>query len=165
VYHQGLANSFDYVVAAQLEEFHRIYGEKPRRVDGHHHMHLCANVLFAGLLPSGTMVRRNFSFQPGEKSGVNRLYRGFIDRILARRHRLTDFLFSLPPLEPATRLEQIFSAARHAVVEVETHPVNPEEYHFLMGSQILRWTNGLHLASRYTLDAPVHPAKGCNGNG
>src|SRR5262249_51324289 len=45
VYHPGLAGSFKYVVNAQLDEFHRIYGEAPRRIDGHHHMHLCANVL------------------------------------------------------------------------------------------------------------------------
>lgn len=102
VYHPGLASSFQYVVAAQLEEFRRIYGEEPRRLDGHHHMHLCANVLLGGLLPTGTIARRNFSFQPGEKSGVNRLYRAAIDRILARRHRFTDFFFS-PPAIRASR--------------------------------------------------------------
>jgi hypothetical protein len=34
-------------------------------------MHLCANVLWQGLLPAGTLVRRNFSFHPGEKSRWN----------------------------------------------------------------------------------------------
>ena len=131
VYHQGHSSSFQYVVAAQLEEFHRIYGAGPRRVDGHHHMHLCANVLLAGLLPEGTIARRNFSFQAGEKSGVNRFYRGMIDRVLARRHRLTDFFFSLPPLEPVDRLDRIFGLAHQSVVEVETHPVNTEEHRFL----------------------------------
>jgi chitin disaccharide deacetylase len=137
VYHPGLANSFEYVVAAQLAEFRRIYDEEPRRLDGHHHMHLCANVLLRRLLPSGTIVRRNFSFQPGEKSGANRLYRAVIDRILAKRHRLTDFFFSLPPLEPADRLQRIFCLARRCVVELETHPVNPQEYLFLTGGKIL----------------------------
>jgi predicted glycoside hydrolase/deacetylase ChbG (UPF0249 family) len=131
IYHPGLAGSFEYVVKAQIDEFQRLYGVGPRRVDGHHHMHLCANVLFAGLLPEGTIARRNFSFRPGEKSGVNRLYRRGIDRILARRHRLTDFFFSLPPLEPLERLEQIFALASQSVVEVETHPVNAEEHRFL----------------------------------
>jgi len=140
VYHPGLARSFDYVVAAQIEEFSRLYGAEPARLDGHHHMHLCSNVLFGGLLPPGTLVRRSFSFQPGEKSLANLIYRKVVDRILARRHRLTDYFFSLKPLEPPGRLRKIFSLAQQSVVEVETHPVNPEEYQFLSGDGIFRWT-------------------------
>jgi predicted glycoside hydrolase/deacetylase ChbG (UPF0249 family) len=138
VFHPGLASSFEYVVAAQMEEYQRLYGVKPARIDGHHHMHLCANVRWAHLLPQGTLVRRNFSFRAGEKSWLNRYYRGAVDRQLARRHRLVDFLFSLPPLEPASRLQQIFATARQAVVELETHPVNAEEYRFLSGGEMLR---------------------------
>jgi hypothetical protein len=146
IFHPALTQSFEYVVSAQLEEFRRLYGRSPCRIDGHHHMHLCANVLLAKLLPAGTMVRRNFSFQTGEKSLYNRLYRRVVDRMLARRHRLTDFFFSLPPLEPPSRLERIFSMARQAVVELETHPVNPEEYRFLAGGEIFRWTGDCPIA-------------------
>jgi hypothetical protein len=138
VYHPGLASAFQYVAEAQLEEFERIFGARPRRVDGHHHMHLCANVLCGGLLPTGTIARRNFSFGPRDKGRINRLYRKAIDRLLAIRHDLTDYFFSLPPLEPAGRVDEIFSIARKAIVEVETHPVNPEEYRFLTGGEILR---------------------------
>lgn len=146
IFHPALTQSFEYVVSAQLDEFRRLYGRSPGRIDGHHHMHLCANVLLAKLLPAGTMVRRNFSFQTGEKSLYNRLYRRVVDRMLARRHRLTDFFFSLPPLEPPSRLERIFSMARQAVVELETHPVNPEEYRFLAGGEIFRWTGDCPIA-------------------
>jgi YdjC-like protein len=132
LFYPGLTKSFEYVVSAQLDEFWRLYGQQPQRLDGHHHMHLCANVLLGGLLPAETVVRRSFSFHPGEKTLVNRLYRQIVDRILSRRHRLTDFFFSLAPLEPPSRLQRIFSLARRFVVEVETHPVNPEEYHFLL---------------------------------
>jgi chitin disaccharide deacetylase len=127
IYHPGLARSFEYVVAAQLDEYRRLYGTRPNRIDGHHHMHLCANVLLGGLLPGGTIVRRNFSFQPGEKSLWNRLYRAGVDRKLARRHGLVDFFFSLPPLEPPSRLQRIFSLANEFMVEVETHPVRSDE--------------------------------------
>ena len=151
VFHPGLVRSFEYVALAQYEEFHRLYGSSPERLDGHHHMHLCANVLLAGLLPPGTIVRRNFSFLPGEKSWPNRFYRKSVDRLLARRHRLTDFFFSLPPLEPTTRLEWIFSLARQFVVEVETHPPNPEEHRFLMGGEILRYLRGYPAVPRYAL--------------
>jgi hypothetical protein len=157
VFHPGLIRSFEYVVAAQLEEFHRLYGAKPARLDGHHHMHLCTNVLLAGLLPPNTIVRRNFSFQDGEKSFTNRLYRKIVDYGLGRRHRLVDFFFSLPPLEPHERLERIRMLARHSVVEVETHPVKADEYRFLTGSEVARWTEGVSIAPRFSVPRGSHP--------
>jgi chitin disaccharide deacetylase len=138
VFHPGLASSFEYLVAAQSDEFARLYGTPPARLDGHHHMHLCSNVLLSGLMPAGTVVRRSFSFQPGEKSWVNRTYRSAVDRILLQRHRLTDFLFLLPPIEPFPRLQRIFDLARRFDVEMEAHPVNPEEFRFLSGGEIFR---------------------------
>ena len=146
MFYPALIRSFEYVVSAQLDEFSRLYGAAPARIDGHHHMHLCSNVLLGKLLPSGTIVRRNFSFQPGEKSLYNRLYRRVVDRKLARRHRLTDYFFSLAPLDPPGRLQRIFSLAQQSVVEVETHPVNADEYRFLMGDDILRWAEDRPIA-------------------
>ena len=60
-----LAGTFRDVVAAEIDEYRRLYGTEPQRIDGHHHMHLCANVLQGGLLPAGTVVRRNFSVSAG----------------------------------------------------------------------------------------------------
>jgi predicted glycoside hydrolase/deacetylase ChbG (UPF0249 family) len=147
MFHPGLVRSFEYVVLSQIDEFHRLYGRAPDRLDGHHHMHLCANVLIGRLLPAGTIVRRNFSFRPGEKSFGNRLYRKVVDGALARRHRLTDFFFALPPIEPESRLQSIFSLARQSVVEMETHPINAEEYRFLERGEIFRWTGSTRLVS------------------
>ena len=138
VFQPRLIRSFEYLVSAQIEEFCRLYGQKPKRIDGHHHMHLCANVLWQGLLPSGTVVRRNFSFDRGEKSLWNLMYRKFVDRSLARRHDLADFFFSLSPVEPRSRIERIFSLARHGIVEVETHTINPQEFKFLSEGEIFR---------------------------
>ena len=148
VYHPGLANSFEYVATAQLEEFQRMYGEAPQRIDGHRHMHLSENVLTAKLLPAGTLVRRNFWFAPGEKSWINRRYRSFVDSRLKRRHRLVDFLFSLVPLQ-MERLERIFSCGRHACVELETHPVNAEEFQFLTSCEMAKLLRGLPIAPRF----------------
>jgi hypothetical protein len=159
VFHPGLIRSFEHVVAAQLDEFRRLYGSDPERLDGHHHMHLCANVLFQRLLPSGTFVRRNFSFQPGEKGLWNRLYRRFVDGMLGRRHRLTDFFFSLTPLEPLGRLQRIFSLARQFVVEVETHPVHAEEYRFLAGGEIFRQTGDVRIAPPSVVPRRGRPGK------
>jgi predicted glycoside hydrolase/deacetylase ChbG (UPF0249 family) len=146
IFHPGLRRSFEYVVTAQLDEFHRLYGAPPDRIDGHHHMHLCANVLMQKLLLSGTIVRRSFSLQRGEKSLANQLYRNLVDRCLARRHRLRDYFFSLPPLEPASRLGRIFALAGQYAVEVETHPINPEEHRYLAGGEIFRQIGDVRVA-------------------
>jgi len=138
IYHPGLKQSFEYVVSAQIDEFRRLYGKDPDRLDGHHHMHLCANMLLGNLLPPGTMVRRSFSFAAGQKPYVNRLYRYVVDRRLAKRHRMVDLFFSLAPVTPDDRVDYIFSLSREFVVELETHPVNPEEYRLLMSDEIFR---------------------------
>jgi len=149
MFHPGLTSTFEYVVKSQLAEFSRLYGKLPNRIDGHHHMHLCANILFCGLLPEGALVRRNFTFLPGEKNFVNRIYRQAMDKRLARRHRTVDFLFPLAPLEPAARLERICKLAQDHVVEVETHPINASEYAFLMGDGVLRWTKSTPIAPSF----------------
>jgi predicted glycoside hydrolase/deacetylase ChbG (UPF0249 family) len=139
VYHPLLGHTFEYVVRAQIEEYSRTYGTEPERFDGHHHMHLCANVLFRGLLPAGSILRRHFSWEPTEKALRHGLFRKCTDVMLVRRHRLVDFFFSLPPLEPPARLQRIFSLANQYVVEVETHPANSKEYRFLAEGEIFRW--------------------------
>ncbi len=149
VFHPGLVDSFEYVVSSQLDEFGRLYGDRPSRIDGHHHMHLCANVVLGKLLPAGTIVRRNFSFQPGEKSWLNRLYRSTVDRLLAQRHRMADFFFSLPPPESLDHLKRICALARSFTVEVETHPTRPDEYKFLTEGKILRWAADVAVSPGY----------------
>jgi hypothetical protein len=100
-------------------------------------MHLCANIVLFGLLPRNRLVRRNFFFLPSEKSAINRTYRQTVDRLLARRHALVDFLFALPPLTEA-RVDRIRSLATTAVVELETHPIDPEEYNLLADTASFR---------------------------
>jgi hypothetical protein len=159
LYYPGLARSFEYVVSAQIDEYHRLYGTDPQRIDGHHHLHLCTNVVLDGLLPADTVVRRNFSFLPGEKSLVNRLYRRAVDRRLAGRHRLVDYLYNLSPLEPAERLQRIFSLARNSVVELETHPINPEEHRFLTSGEMLGRLGDLTISPNFTATfTATHPS-------
>jgi hypothetical protein len=97
----------------------------------------------------GTSVRRSFSFHSGEKSVWNRLYRQFVDGVLQRRHRVTDYFFSLAPLEPAGRLDRVFTLARSFAIELETHPVNQDEYRFLSGGEIFRRMGDGQIASPF----------------
>lgn len=64
---------------------------------------------------------------------------------------MTDFFFSLPPLEPRTRLEKIFDLANHFNVEVETHPATPEEYRFLVNGELSRRAGKVGVARGYHL--------------
>ena len=145
LFNPTLMNSFEYSVSAQFEEYERLYGKRPARVDGHHHKHLCANIILARLLPAGIKVRRNFSLQAGEKTFLNRSYRRLLDRLLARRHQLTDYFFSISPIEPIARLKRILSLSHEFVVELATHPVAKDEYSLLNGEFFVKLTDSLPL--------------------
>jgi predicted glycoside hydrolase/deacetylase ChbG (UPF0249 family) len=150
LFHPLLANSFDYVVKCQLEEFERIYGFPPHRIDGHHHMHLCSNVLLQRLIPEGTIVRRNLSFAPGEKRRLNRWFRSLEDRALAMRYRLTDYFFDLLPIDMA-RVNGLCELARGHNVEIETHPARAGEYRFLVAGGLAQLAPELTVARGYLL--------------
>lgn len=149
IFHPGLTHSFEYVVAAQIDEFRRLYGSDPSRIDGHHHMHLAANVLLQGLLPRGIIVRRNFTFRAGEKSFINRTYRRTVDAWLGRRYQLVDLLFSIEPVADRKRLQKIVELAQDSVVELETHPVNGNEYQFLIRSGLAECSESSPVASSF----------------
>jgi chitin disaccharide deacetylase len=153
LYSSRLAGSFRYVVSAQIQEYRRLFSAEPQRVDGHHHMHLCANVLRDGLLPAGTIARRSFSFQAGDKSRLNLWYRQWVDRKLAQRHRMTDFFFALAPVEPVERLRRIFGLSSGRVLELETHPVNEDEYQFLISGALAAKITDLQIAHGFVLPA------------
>ena len=146
LYHPLLRGRFRDVLAAQHAEFKRLYGREPAHWDGHQHLHLASNLLLENLLPAGTRVRRSFSFRPGEKSRVNRLYRAAVDRRLARRHRLTDYFFALAQHLGPGRLERVLQLAKQAKVELMTHPQIQNEYDFLMGDEYGRAVSEVRLA-------------------
>jgi chitin disaccharide deacetylase len=133
LYNPFLRREFRYVVRAQFAEFERLYGKAPAHIDGHHHMHLCSNVLVDKLIPLGSKVRKNFSFGSGEKAPINRYYRTIIDRRLARRYRTADFFFSLQQCLQAGSLQRVVELSKSANVELMTHPSVPEENAFLLG--------------------------------
>jgi hypothetical protein len=143
-----------------MHEFRRLYGVDASRIDGHHHMLLSGNGVLGRLLTSGTIVRRTFSFQRGEKGVANLLYRRCVDAILPRSHYLVDHFFSLMPVEPS-RLARIVALARHAVVEIETHPVAEHEYRFVIQRQPFGDDPGISIAgpSALTGNANHRPAK------
>ncbi len=98
-------------------------------------MHLCANVLLSNVIPAGMKMRRNFSFWPGEKSLLNRTYRAFVDRWLARRYRLPDYFFDLTQCIQEKKLDRVAALAKSNNVELMTHPVVQAESDYLMSDE------------------------------
>jgi predicted glycoside hydrolase/deacetylase ChbG (UPF0249 family) len=133
VYNPLLAGSFDYLFKAQRDEFVLLYGKEPGFYNGHHHMHLCANMLMGRIMPKGARVRRTFTFDPGERLFFNLFYRALLDRAVDQRYVSTDYFFSLSPRQDHERLRGIFHRALSRQVEMEVHPENADEREFLCG--------------------------------
>lgn len=147
IYRPSLRDAFQRVYEAQHDEFTRRCQREPSHLDGHQHMHLATNVLFQQLLPAGTRVRRSFSFGPGEKNLANRCYRAAVDRCLARRHRITDYFFSLAHHLAAPRLARVVALARNSNVELMAHPALRPEFDFLLSDEFGRTVAPARLAS------------------
>jgi chitin disaccharide deacetylase len=132
LYNPFLVKDFGYTYTAQFEEFIRLFRKAPSHLDGHHHMHLCANILFSNLIQAGTKLRRNFSFWPGEKSILNRTYRSLIDRWLTRKYQLPDYFFDLTRCIEGKTVDRVVALAKSSSVELMTHPVMTAEAEYLM---------------------------------
>jgi predicted glycoside hydrolase/deacetylase ChbG (UPF0249 family) len=135
LYNPRLRRDFSCSYQAQVDEFRHLYQSAPSHMDGHHHMHLCGNMLVGQFMPRGTKVRRNFSFWPGEKSKLNRAYRGLVDRWLSRRYRLTDYFFDLLQCKQEKKFERVSGLAKSSTVELMTHPIVREESVYLQGAE------------------------------
>ena len=135
LYNPFLGKAFAYCYHAQVAEFVRLFEKSPSHIDGHHHMHLCANLLLSKLVPTGMKLRRNFSFWPGEKSLLNRAYRRLVDRWLARRYRLPDYFFDLTQCIQEKKLERVAALAKSNSVELMTHPIVQAEADYLMSEE------------------------------
>jgi chitin disaccharide deacetylase len=135
LYNPFLRKEFAYSCKTQIDEFTSLYGTLPSHIDGHHHMHLCANLLFSDMIPAGTKLRRNFSFCPGEKNILNRTYRALIDRWLTRKYHLPDYFFDLTQCIEGKKLDRVATLAKSGNVELMTHPIVNEEEEYLMSDE------------------------------
>lgn len=128
-----LRDDFSVLIEKQVEEFVRLYGFYPRKFDGHLHMHLSFNGFLAirSKLPTGSLVRRHFTFEKGEKSVFNRTYRRFFDRILDKRFFLWDGMYALQDLLRDGQLERLIARKSDSGIELMIHPIFETEIEFL----------------------------------
>jgi predicted glycoside hydrolase/deacetylase ChbG (UPF0249 family) len=137
IYNPNLRKQFQYVYKAQVDEFIRLYERPPSHINGHHHQHLCANILLDRIISRGQKVRRNFSFRWRDKNPINFVYRRLLDRLLARRYYLTDFFFSLSWCLETGQTMRVAHLAKASTVELATHPRIATEYAYLMSDDYL----------------------------
>lgn len=147
LYNPSLRKEFRYVYKAQVEEYGRLYGRAPSHINGHWHLHLCTNMLLDRIIPYQEKVRRSLYYLPGERNVFNRTYRGLVDLALERRYRTTGYFFSLAQCLQAKRMAHVAELAKGGTVELMVHPVNDNEYSYLMGEEYRQWLSGLRLGN------------------
>jgi chitin disaccharide deacetylase len=138
IYNPFLSRHFDLAFKAQYEEFARIYGKAPSHIDGHHHLHLCANMVFGNIIPAGMPTRRNYTFYKGDKGRINRFYRRCMDAWLRRGHIRTSYFFALPCIDQQDRLRAILALAGNSSVELMAHPEKDDDFVQLMSDEFSR---------------------------
>jgi chitin disaccharide deacetylase len=156
IYNPILKKDFEYSYRSQLEEFECLFGKSPSHIDGHHHMHLCANLALGNVISKGTKLRRTFCFWPGEKSFLNRAYRELLDCWLRRTYRMPDYFFDLSECLRQVKLSRVFALAASANVEVMTHPVNQIEANCLVSSDFRASLQTVSLGSYSLLNGAQH---------
>ena len=143
------------MVAAQLEEFRRLYNSEPSHFDGHEHMHLCANMLVGLPIPKGSRVRPSASYQPRERGLINRTYRALINRWMHRFYVHVDCFFDLSQRMAPGEFARVCTLARQTHIELMCHPARTAETAFLRSSSFLAGLREVQLASY--LDMPGGP--------
>lgn len=155
IFNPALRGSFRYVCQAQHEEYGRLFGRAPVKVDGHDHMHLCMNMVVDGLIPRGQRVRRNLTFIRGQRHFANRLYRRMVDAWLVRRYVCTDAFFAIDPVSDLRRQEMIVRQARPLNVELMVHPGLREEYEHLLSQDFGALIRDIPLGTYSLLPRPL----------
>lgn len=143
IYNPRLANAFRYSYMCQIAEFSRLYGRDPQYFNGHHHMHLCANILLGQLLPSRAAIRRTFTAEAQERSWPGQPIREWIAGWIRKRFVTTVSFYSIEPIADTNRLTRIVGQAANSVVEIEVHPESEAQTRFLLSEQYKKMTSAV----------------------
>jgi predicted glycoside hydrolase/deacetylase ChbG (UPF0249 family) len=130
LYHPTWARDFERCIADQLTAFEQLYGRAPTHVDGHQHMHLAFNALFARALRPVVKYRRAVTRTPLESPRRKRAARALIDRLLRMRFSTTDWCMSIRSLHPAlggAGIDQALRRAERGSFELMVHPGYDDE--------------------------------------
>lgn len=135
LYNPRLRKQFDYSYKRQREEFERLFGHPPSHIDGHHHMHLCANVVFGNVIPAHSKIRRPFSFGRGEKGWLKRAYRDLVYRWSKQKYRMPQYFYDLGQCLQSGVLHRVAALSHSSSVELMSHPGVRAEMEYLLGDE------------------------------
>lgn len=133
LYAPSLTEDIDYCFKAQYDQFSALYQKSPTHIDGHHHIHLCSNLVFGNILPKGCKLRRSFTFTQKESNLINSMYRKLVDFIIARKHITVHYFTSLGTDDNSiiTRLDHVDKMPINYNVELMVHVDIISQYLFL----------------------------------
>jgi len=143
IYNPLIWRQIDYCFKAQYAEFERLYENSPTHIDGHHHIHLCANLMFSTIIPRGMKIRRNVPFSKKEKNFVNWWWRSLIDKIIRDRFITTDFFLGLYGNVSESDVLAKLNMVNNYNVEFMVHPGLPEEYNLILSDRYARIIQGV----------------------
>ena len=129
-YRRSWAADFERCVDDQLARFHELYGVAPTHFDGHRHMHLVANAMFARPLAPLARCRRPVNRFAHESRLDKRVARVLLGVAVRSRFTTTRWCFSIRPMAPSfggPGLAATLAVAAKDSVEVIAHPGQPEE--------------------------------------
>ena len=88
---------------------------------------------------------------------MQKIFRNFVFCLFSGALPACSFMIisSLPPLNLRCVCGEFSILAQRSVVELETHPVNAEEYRFLTGGDLIRWTMDCPSAVTFGRDAAL----------
>lgn len=147
IYNPFLHKEFEYVFKSQYEEYARLFGKVPNRIDGHQHMHLCTNMLIGNFIPNKSRVRRTYTFAFGEKDLINRSYRIVVDQIITKRYECTNYFYSLGEViykkgkGQLETLKSILGLAHNNSIEIHIHPHMQADYEYCQSGQFIKELN------------------------
>ena len=108
-------------------------------------MHLCVNMMISNLFPTGSKVRKSFTFGAGDKNILNRLYRQMLNLYISKRYLSTDYFFDIVSIRKYDRLKKVASLAVNKKVEIEVHPENKDEFNFILSGEFHDIIKGIEI--------------------
>ncbi len=144
IYNPVIKDSVAYSTISQYDEFMRVFKRKPTHIDGHHHMHLCTNIIIGKIFPKNTKIRPTFAGRK-EEPIIGKVYRVIVNYLIRRRYATVESSYKLMPTRGDYYFVEIVKKSLVNNVEVMTHPALSEEYEYLKSDRYAR------LLSRATL--------------
>ncbi len=133
IYNPKIIEDLKYSFKLQYEEFIRFYKKPPTHIDGHHHLHLSANIFISNTITKGIKVRRGFSLDDKRVKFMNRIYHCIVNLLFLRKYVCTDYFYGVTCNIDEMFLREIIEKSKRFDVEIMVHPGVPDDYIYLNG--------------------------------